>query len=625
MPWCSLFNPSIQIGILGRVVTNAGFRAVTRSYQLLFAEYLYARSAAEKHVRFSIEDYENIALNNSIWGLGDWIFAIPPFRESSAAEEAEFCDYLRGLGVEASTVELGVWARRQAKSFLDNCVEDILSTRPRVVGFTTGFSQTISSLTLARLVKHADPSIGVVLGGADCDGPMGEGLIRAFPWVDAVVRGEGETVLPLLLEDLLRETSVRPQSALCFRSDGDVHVIPAEHSETVPMDAVPSPDYSEFFETLDACSFRGQIYPALELCLEASRGCWWGQKHHCTFCGLNGETIAFRRKSPEKFIAELVEQSRLHRTLGFLMTDAIIDTSFFRTVLPALEKMNADFRIFFEVKSNLKREQILQLRRAGILHIQPGIESLSTPILKGMRKGTTALQNVRALKWCRQYGINTLWNIIYGFPCEPIDEYKAMADLVPSLTHLQPPSLVPLVVDRFSPYQMNPQAFGLEVTGPPLYYRWVLPDSLEVRSEWMRIAYRFEHRHLDGREPETYVGELREKIQEWQEQFSPGRLPLRYSRGLDFITIIDERPNLRRGRYSIGGIDAEIYIACDAGNSPRQIAHQFSQRPEAPSEAYIRALLEQLKAMRLVCELDTQYLSLAIPSNDFFPSVLVNG
>ena len=36
-----------------------------------------------------------------------------------------------------------------------------------------------------------------------------------------------------------------------------------------------------------------------------------------------------------------------------------------------------------------------------------------------MRKGVTALQNLRLLKWCAEIGITPAWNLLYGFPGEP--------------------------------------------------------------------------------------------------------------------------------------------------------------------------------------------------------------
>src|SRR3954465_271775 len=39
--------------------------------------------------------------------------------------------------------------------------------------------------------------------------------------------------------------------------------------------------------------------------IETARGCWWGAKNHCTFCGLNGETMGFRAKSADRVMTEI--------------------------------------------------------------------------------------------------------------------------------------------------------------------------------------------------------------------------------------------------------------------------------------------------------------------------------
>jgi hypothetical protein len=73
---------------------------------------------------------------------------------------------------------------------------------------------------------------------------------------------------------------------------------------------------------------------------ETARGCWWGEKHHCTFCGLNGATMAFRKKSPDRVLSELVELSGKHRLLRFQTVDNIIAMSYFRDVLPRIGELD---------------------------------------------------------------------------------------------------------------------------------------------------------------------------------------------------------------------------------------------------------------------------------------------
>jgi len=101
--------------------------------------------------------------------------------------------------------------------------------------------------------------------------------------------------------------------------------------------------------------------------------------------------------------------ARDYRRLEFAAVDNIIDMRYFGDFLPKLRDAGYDFRLFYETKANLKREHLHAMREAGVLSIQPGIESLSTPILKLMEKGVTALQNIRLLKWCAEFGLQPFW------------------------------------------------------------------------------------------------------------------------------------------------------------------------------------------------------------------------
>ena len=64
------------------------------------------------------------------------------------------------------------------------------------------------------------------------------------------------------------------------------------------LDALPVPDYSDYFRDLDASGVSADVLPVL--LFETARGCWWGAKSHCTFCGLNGGAMAFRAKSQSR-------------------------------------------------------------------------------------------------------------------------------------------------------------------------------------------------------------------------------------------------------------------------------------------------------------------------------------
>ena len=59
------------------------------------------------------------------------------------------------------------------------------------------------------------------------------------------------------------------------------------------------------------------------------------------------------------------------------------------------------------------------------MEVQPGIESLATPTLKLMRKGTTAFNNIRFLADCAVEGVKPVWNLLVGFPGELAETYEA--------------------------------------------------------------------------------------------------------------------------------------------------------------------------------------------------------
>ena len=77
-------------------------------------------------------------------------------------------------------------------------------------------------------------------------------------------------------------------------------------------------------------------------------------------CGLNGETMAFRQKSPDRVIAGARRLLLRYPTQRIGMVDNILPHSYFRTVLPRLAKELPPVQIFYETKSNLNLEQVQQ-------------------------------------------------------------------------------------------------------------------------------------------------------------------------------------------------------------------------------------------------------------------------
>jgi ribosomal peptide maturation radical SAM protein 1 len=610
MPWGALKFPSIQIGILGAILEREQVAVGARTFSLDWMELLHRHELSTEVYRAVSHEYRHV-------GLGDWIFSTPPYRSNSLESDLEYRALLMEEGGgDNALFEQALRMRSLVPSFLEACLEEILASGARVVGFSVLFSQTVACLALARLLKERAPHVKIVFGGAQCDGTMGSALFKANPWLDVVVRGEAEHLVVPLMRELVAGTSITPAPGVCFRQGGEEVIVP-QGPPPHTLDDIPPPNYDEYFARLEGMSFRREISRDVTLFFESARGCWWGDKHHCTFCGLNGTSMKFRSKSAPRVLDDILELARRYQTLRFQSVDNIIEMSYFEDLLPKIRDMGLDITLFFETKANLRKEQILLLREAGVHTIQPGIESLSTPILKSMDKGVTAEQNIRLLKWCMELGVTPEWNVITGMPGEDPEEYAKMAELVPSLVHLHPPNNTRLGLDRFSPHHQRPEEYGLRITGPSRYYGMVHPIS--DRSMLDDLAYQFEYEYADGRVPETYAAPLTKALTAWRENFSRTRNSLTYRRGPGYLLIEDGRSvagDVDDIRYTLERDEAEIYLACDAGATPEQVAARLAKTgKDAPTPDEIGEFLDELVRRRLVYREGRRYLSLAVAAD----------
>jgi ribosomal peptide maturation radical SAM protein 1 len=509
-------------------------------------------------------------------------------------------------------------ARAHVEPFLNACLQEVLRQRPRIVGFTSIFQQHVASLALARRIKFACPEIFIVMGGANCEGIMGAEAVRQFPFVDAVVSGEGDQVFPELVQRVLNGQSVVGLQGVRTRESVEGEFAKG-HFPTAPplrvLDELPYPDFTDYFAQFEASKYGREWQP--NLYFETSRGCWWGEKMHCTFCGLNGATMSYRSKSPGRAIEELTALVKQYPGCDIQVVDNILDMSYFKTFVPELAGRQLDLTLFYETKSNLKKEQIRLLRAAGIRSIQPGIESFSDTVLTLMRKGVSGLQNIQLLKWCKELGVEASWNLLFGFPGEPPEEYLRMAQFVPFLTHLRPPDSMCMVrLDRFSPNFFEAGKLGLVDIEPVASYRHVykLPEPVVAN-----LAYYFTFKYREPRDVAAYTRGLEKETLAWQRASDQSEL---FAVDVDERLLIwDLRPISRRPLLVLSGLDRVLYQACDAACDIRQLAKLAADVGHDPSDVNLIAeRLEPLVAQGVLLREGTRYLALAITLGEYSPA-----
>ena len=358
MPFMGVDYPSIQLGLLKAIAEAHGFPVRTLHANLDFA------------ARVGIDYYRKLSEHRGLL-IGEWLFSLEAFGSTAPDADSSLLDVFanRLPYLEESPDELRKLLLRTRQhdipAYLDSLIDTFAWEKVRVVGFSSTFQQNTASFALARRLRDRYPDILLIFGGANFDGDMGIELVRSVPFVDAAVIGEGDIAFPNLLCALVAGDDAGTIPGVVSRSGGQITVNPP----LPPMrrlDDLPVPDYDEYFQHGEELGlFLPVARRKVWIPFETARGCWWGEKHHCTFCGLNGTTMQYRSKQPKRVLDELAQQAQRYRSFQFAAVDNILDLGYLKTLFPMLIESSPDYEIFYEVKANLNRSQLKLLAQAA--------------------------------------------------------------------------------------------------------------------------------------------------------------------------------------------------------------------------------------------------------------------
>jgi len=585
MPFMDVRRPSIQLGLLKSVAVAHGFAARTLHANLSFAK------------KIGVDYYQLLGQHRGRM-VGDWLFSLDAFQDAAPDQDSRMAEELADdlAYLDASPEKLRERLTRIRQVDVPEYLDTLTGTFPwheaAIVGFSSTFQQNTASFALARRLKERYPHIFTIFGGANFDGDMGLEFVRALDYIDAAVIGEGDDAFPALLDAVASGADLSTIPGVACRRAGEVKLTPPVSPATA-LDDLPMPDYDEYFSLAEDIGILPHMgHRQVWLPIETARGCWWGAKHHCTFCGLNATTMSFRSKSPQRVLDEFAHQARRYRSFHFEAVDNILDLTYLKDLFPVLAATETGYEIFYEVKANLSREQLRLMASAGVTTIQPGIESLSSNVLSLMRKGVRAAQNVNLLRWSQYYGIRVSWNLIWGFPGETEQDYADQAAIIGDLFHLPPPAAASRIwLERFSPLFSGHNTTKLSDRTPERSYSYIYPDGIDLD----RIAYFFDYQ-ADSHVSEKTYAEIRGAVASWTDSWRAEIPPsLTYRAAPHFVQICDSRRQGRDGTYTFEDTLADLYLACTAkpttaaavqrklglrlsAGAVREIFEEFSQR-----------------------------------------------
>lgn len=568
MPWASTKYPSLALGTLVAAAQKHGFSCSAMYANLRFAAV------------FGVEPYEIMADTPGLFPLAEHLFAVDVFGKQALDSDAFLEKYriFRESEVDSSKNPLVLVRDQIVPKFLDELTKSLMVATPDILGFTCTFNQVLPSLALARRVKSAIPTCRIVFGGACVHDRMGQAYASAFPqWIDHVFTGEADISFIEFLRKVMEKKEITHIPGVTVSGH-----LEAQAELVVDLDQAPAPNYDDYFaERNTFASSNPNLLPCLGLPFESARGCWWGAKHHCTFCGLNNLGMLYRSKSDAKVIGEITELSRRYDLLDFMAADNILNFTAYTNLLQDFSAMSADIQLFYEIKANVKRSDVAKLASARVRNVQPGVESFSDHVLKLMRKGVSALQNVQLLKLLTEYSINPIYNILVGFPDEVDDDYADMIHVIEAIRHLPPPSgLASIVaVHRFAPFHTSPEEYNIGAIRPAEYYRFLIPEEILPATDY---AFFFERDLPDDAPVYRCLGRLNEAISAWKRekvtriarlgcgfvevitQYSPGTTPdIRILRGPEAVVfvLLDQQSALSQLFTKVEGRFSESVLA----------------------------------------------------------------
>jgi ribosomal peptide maturation radical SAM protein 1 len=602
-PWPLYTRPSIQLGAL-KAVVRSRFPDVA-----VAAHHAYLNIAASIGYALYNGISERTWLAETVYGALLYPEKRPDmarlFRREAAGDRR-----LRG----ADFAQLAAQVRASTEQWLS-----AIDWRPfRLVGVTSVLCQLTAGLYFIRRLRELNPGLTIVAGGAAFNRRSAAAALALFPEIDAVVCGEGELPLCHLVQHHVVEghdlAQIPPAGGIVRRAEAGLRGDGPGFYQLENLDHLPVPDFDDYFATLAGLDPARRFFPTLPV--EVSRGCWWqreranGAAGGCEFCNLNLQWNGYRSKSAGRAVSEIDQLTRRHRLLSVAVVDNVLPRNSTAEFLRGLAALNRDLSVFAEIRATTPLAELKLMPPAGMRRVQIGIEALSTRLLRKLRKGTTAIQNLEIMKHCEALGIVSLSNLILDFPGSDEADVAETLHAMEFAGRFRPPKPVTFWLGLGSPAWRHAGAHGLRKVGSHPHWGRIFPPRIFRRLPFMIQSYQ----GAAGR-PHRLWQPVRERLRTWTKTFdklhrgTPAGPILSYRDGGEFLLIRERRPDGDAATHRLEGASRRIYLFCGHHRSLQRILATFSDLPAGR----ITAFLQMMTAQRLMFSESDRFLSLAVP------------
>lgn len=309
-------------------------------------------------------------------------------------------------------------------------VDRVVREKPDVFGISCSthlFKDTVSAL---RALHDAVPETKLVLGGIQATFAA-DRILRDYPFIDYVIKGEGEESFPELLNRIEAGHSPSDVPGVGFAENGSARINPDVLIED--LDSLPYPA-RDLLEDLD----YGYLHENIRLTfgkfttLSSSRGC----PFRCSYCSC--AAFAHRRwrpRSPENVVDELEELFREgYESCVFVDDNLTLSQGRIDRMCELIRERRIKMRFYCEGRVDSSPYSLLRkMKDAGFDVIYFGVESAQKHVLNYYRKMTDAEQARKAVADAKRAGMIVVTSYIMGAPVESLEDMNRTVDLIRSI------------------------------------------------------------------------------------------------------------------------------------------------------------------------------------------------
>ena len=380
---------------------------------------------------------------------------------------------------------------------MDAVVRQAQLAQPRVVGLSVIFQYRAPEfLTLAARLRHVLPEVHITAGGHFPTFAASD-LLRDYPALDSVVRGEGEFTLLELVQKLDSPETWPTILGLSFRRDGQVMENPSRPL-IADLDSLPFPVRDTPPQHHLGIGFSPIV---------GSRGCY----RDCAFCSIRSFYGASWGKIQRfRSIPNLVdEMEMLYHIFGvrfFIFNDDEWFPAGQRARLSRVDALESHLKqrgldVIMSIKcraDDVSEELFHRLLDIGVVRAYVGVESGSDHSLRTLNKRTTVAQNRRALEILHKVGMLADFGLIFFDPESTVEDIRANLDFFHDMSG---EGQAPLSFGRMEVYAGTPILDRLQregrLTGNYLAWNYTIPDP-RVEMLFRLMIATMRHRHYDN-------------------------------------------------------------------------------------------------------------------------------